>query len=98
MPGFLRCITATQSQDAAAADILAVLRTLLAAADGALWRHPAASRQLHGAARAAAEHVLAAAERETQEPQYRDALIMMALRAAAAVDGFSPEVGQRLKH
>ena len=82
-----------QSRDAGASDILAVLRTLLAPADGAPPRHPAAARQLHDAATAAAEDVLAISEQETEEPQYRDALIGLALRAAAAVDGFAPEVG-----
>lgn len=71
------------------------MRTLLAAADGVTPRHSEAARQLHDAARAAAEDVLTASEQETQDPQYRDALIMMALRAAAAVDGFSPEVRLR---
>jgi hypothetical protein len=82
-----------QSDDIGAADVLALLRTLLAAADVGAPQHPEAARQLHDAARAAAEGLLAAAERETRHPRRRDALIADALRAAATVDGFSAEVG-----
>lgn len=75
-----------------AADLLAVLRTLLAAADGAVPRHPEAARQLHDVAREAGEAVLAASQQETRDHRRRDALTVRALRAAAAVDGFSSEV------
>ena len=83
---------AQQTRDAGAADLLAVLRTLLAASDGAAPRHPEGARQLHATARAAGEAVLAASEQETREPRRRDALTVRALRAAASVDGFTSEV------
>ena len=70
-----------------------MLRTLLAAADGGEPRHSEAARRLHDAARTDAEGLLAAAERETRHPRRRDALTADALRAAAAVDRFSEEVG-----
>ena len=89
---FIITVGVPQSRDAGAADVLAVLQTLLAAADGATPRRAAAAQQLQDAARAAANDVLTASEQETQDSQYRDALIMMALRAAAAVDGFTPQV------
>ena len=68
----LTCIkcNCSQSRDVGAADLLAVLRVLLTAANGAAPRHPEAARQLLDAARGAAEAVLAAASEEADlDPQ-----------------------------